>query len=386
MRLARFCPTTRAWCVAACMVAASAPVVCRSTSGAGVARDLDARQLHPHPAEADQCIERLERANFNAVFLLVWYWGGQASFQSIALADARRRAAGLRPAAIHGPGVPPPTDRGPRLVRQRRLRPPDAAARAGQASRVGRDSGGEPGPLWYDLGKPQVRRFQSDLMIECPQRYDWTASTSTTSATTARGVLLQALPGRNLPRRYGCGPIRQLQRASFPIAGIGRRQSRWPGLRPPVVWPNSPTARRPSPVNELGKGKVLLFNWHALRPRCRRGRDAEPGPARWGAPARQGLRDGHRAQPRALRRQGGIERGRRSLSRARLQARADRPKTAWTKLPPGSLVVLADVYLIPDEPPNQLEQFVEQRRRHCCWSSTARSSPSATPRSSAYWE
>lgn len=34
------------------------------------------------PAAADRCIDLLQRANFNAVFLLVWYWGGQAAFDT----------------------------------------------------------------------------------------------------------------------------------------------------------------------------------------------------------------------------------------------------------------------------------------------------------------
>ena len=34
------------------------------------------------PAQADRCVELIDRAHLNAVYLLVWYWGGQAAFQS----------------------------------------------------------------------------------------------------------------------------------------------------------------------------------------------------------------------------------------------------------------------------------------------------------------
>ena len=34
------------------------------------------------PAAADALIARIDRANLNAAFVLVWYWGGQAYFQS----------------------------------------------------------------------------------------------------------------------------------------------------------------------------------------------------------------------------------------------------------------------------------------------------------------
>jgi len=33
-------------------------------------------------AEADSLIAKIDRAHFNAVFMLVWYWGGQAYYQS----------------------------------------------------------------------------------------------------------------------------------------------------------------------------------------------------------------------------------------------------------------------------------------------------------------
>jgi uncharacterized lipoprotein YddW (UPF0748 family) len=34
------------------------------------------------PAAADAVVARIDRANLNAAFVLVWYWGGQAYFQS----------------------------------------------------------------------------------------------------------------------------------------------------------------------------------------------------------------------------------------------------------------------------------------------------------------
>ena len=34
------------------------------------------------PAEADAVVAKIDRAHFNAAFVLVWYWGGQAYFQS----------------------------------------------------------------------------------------------------------------------------------------------------------------------------------------------------------------------------------------------------------------------------------------------------------------
>lgn len=34
------------------------------------------------PSEANEWIAKIDRANLNAAFMLVWYWGGQAFFHS----------------------------------------------------------------------------------------------------------------------------------------------------------------------------------------------------------------------------------------------------------------------------------------------------------------
>ncbi|MCU0916938.1 MAG: family 10 glycosylhydrolase, partial [Planctomycetes bacterium] len=122
------------------------------------------------PAQADALIARVERANLNAVFVLVWYWGGQAYFRSA-----------LCPMAD---GVEPGYDPLGYLVQKCHQRGIQVhawfvnGAYGSQHVRHVLDKHWEwavqdgTGTLWYDFAKPDLRRFQSDLMIECLRKYD----------------------------------------------------------------------------------------------------------------------------------------------------------------------------------------------------------------------
>ncbi|MEN6576901.1 MAG: family 10 glycosylhydrolase, partial [Phycisphaerales bacterium] len=123
------------------------------------------------PVQADAMIAKIERANLNTVFLLVWYWGGQAFFQSDLCPMGEGVQAGYDPLGYmveqcHKRGVKVHAwfvngSYGSQEVRHVLDKHPDWAVQDGGA-----------GGLWYDFGKPQVRRFQSDLMIECLRKYD----------------------------------------------------------------------------------------------------------------------------------------------------------------------------------------------------------------------
>jgi len=115
-------------------------------------------------AEADACVARIDRANLNAVFVLVWYWGGQAYFRSDLCPMAEGVQEGFDPLGrlieqCHQRGIEVHAwfvngAYGSSKVRHVLDEHPDWAVDAGAA-----------GELWYDFGKPEVRRFQSDLMI-----------------------------------------------------------------------------------------------------------------------------------------------------------------------------------------------------------------------------
>jgi uncharacterized lipoprotein YddW (UPF0748 family) len=122
-------------------------------------------------AEADACVARIHRANLNAVFLLVWYWGGQAFYHSQLCPMGEDVEPGYDPlghmiAQCHQRGIE---------VHAWYVNGSYGAAKPLHVLdehpewAVQTDGSGE---LWYDFGKPQVRKFQSDLMIECLQNYD----------------------------------------------------------------------------------------------------------------------------------------------------------------------------------------------------------------------
>jgi uncharacterized lipoprotein YddW (UPF0748 family) len=308
------------------------------------------------PAEADRCIDKLQRANFNAVFLLVWYWGGQAAFQTplcpmlegvhagydplqYMVQECRRRQIEVHAWFVNGAyGHPQPLhvlDRHPEWIV---------------------DSGGESSTLWYDLGQPAVRKFQSDLMIEALTRYDLDGIHFDFIRYDGPALCYCRHCQTEFAARYGCGPIEPLRSASFPFA--------WTIVGNPVAQPTTAKVLAhfsdgtPAiATNELGQGQVLLFNWHAAR---------SPLPPvvetlrrvlrQWNAP-----RDKVFVMDTAPNREryGGKGTNEAAAAFRKLGCNAAIvTEDRFDKLPPGALLVLADVYLIPDAVAQSLEQFV----------------------------
>jgi len=310
------------------------------------------------PAEADACVERLERANFNAAFLLVWYWGGQAAFRTphcpmlegvepgydplgYLVKECRRRGIEVHAWFVNGAyGHPEPLH----LLD----RHPDWLV----------DGSGQSDRLWYDLGKPEVRAFQSDLMIEALTRYDLDGVHFDYIRYDGSAVCYCAHCQTEFASRYGCEPFERVERPSFPVAAaIAGNPVAGPTTAEVLAQFSDGTPA--VATNALGKGKVLLLNWHAVRPplapvvetlkrvlgRWNAPRDkvfvmdTEPNRRRYGdkgtTEAARALRDlGYRA--------------------------AVTPENRLAELPAGSLVVLGDVYLIPDDFAQALEQYVRE--------------------------
>jgi len=308
------------------------------------------------PAEADACVDKLQRANFNAVFLLVWYWGGQASFQTqlcpmldgvqpgydplqYMVRECYRRQIEVHAWFVNGAyGNPTPLhvlDRHPDWVVQ---------------------NGGEAGPLWYDLGKPEVRKFQSDLMIEALTRYDLDGIHFDFIRYNGPAICYCKHCQTEFASRYGCGPIEQLQRASFPFAStIAGNPVAGPTTAKVLAQFSDGTPA--VATNELDKGHVLLFNWHALRSSLPPVAETLSRALRqWHAPRdKVFVMD---TAPNRLR-YGGKETAEtaealRKLGYGAVITGEDR----LDKLPPGSLVVLGSVYMIPDDFAQSLERFV----------------------------
>ena len=310
------------------------------------------------PAQADRCVELLDRANLNAVYLLVWYWGGQAAFQSQScpmlegvqagydpmgymIQQCHRRKIEVHAWFVNGAyGNPTPLhllDRHPDWVV---------------------DHGEEGGPIWYDFGKPEVRKFQSDLMLEALTRYDLDGIHFDFIRYNGSAICYCKRCQTEFASRYGCGQIEKTIRSVYPFAA---RVAGNPVAGPTTanVLAQFSDGTPAIAVNELDKGKVLLFNWHALR------RVVPPVADTWNRALRQWNASPDRvflmntAANRVRYGTKGVEQAEAALRTLGCKAKTI-AEDGLDKLAPGSLVVLNDVYEIPDDVAQRLERFVRE--------------------------
>jgi len=212
------------------------------------------------PAKADAVVARIDKANLNAVFVLVWYWGGQAFFQSDLCPMGDGVQAGYDPLGY--------------LIKQCHKRDiqvhawfVNGAYGASQAGYVldkhpdwAVDNGGA-GTLWYDFGKPEVRRFQSDLMLECLRKYDIDGLHFDYIRYGPKHCYCTHCQ-KEFARRYGFKPITSQRKTTFPTAAS---VSGNPLAKPTTaaVLAEFSDGTPAIALNKLGDGTVLLLNWHA---------------------------------------------------------------------------------------------------------------------------
>lgn len=307
-------------------------------------------------AQADAMIARIDRANFNTVFILVWYWGGQAFFQSSLCPMGEGVQAGYDPLAYmvekcHKRGIQVHAwfvngSYGSQEVRHVLDKHPDWAVQ---------DGGG--GKLWYDFSKPEVRRFQSDLMIECLRRYD------------VDGIQFDYLRygpqqcycdycQKTFARRYGFEPLTRDRRETLPAAAdIAANPLAKPTSA--AVLAEFSDGTPAIAMNKLDDGMVLLLNWHAeneMPPAV-----AETVRLTLGVWTTGGSQV-HITTTAANRNEYGT--GSFESARACLTQMGHRPKSIpaeqITGLPVGSVLVLPAVYVIPEVTAGHLEQFVRK--------------------------
>ena len=305
-------------------------------------------------AEADQCVARIDAANLNAVFLLVWYWGGQAFYRSDLCSMGEGVEEGYDPLGymvqechkrnieVHAWFVN--GSYGATTPRHVLDKHPDWAVQTG---------GG--GQLWYDFGKPEVRTFQSDLMVECLRRYDLDGIHFDYIRYGPRVCLCKHCQGE-FAKRYGYEPLTGERAASLPVVAVVSSN--------PVAEPTTATVIAQfdnglpaMAVNTVEKGHVVLVNWHAER-------EAPPAVSeilrralqRWRAPRDQAVvMDTEPNRAKYGRRSTAA--GAQWLQRLGWKAKIVR-EDRLAKLPQGSTLVLSCVYLIPDDTAKGIERFV----------------------------
>jgi uncharacterized lipoprotein YddW (UPF0748 family) len=307
------------------------------------------------PGEADACLEKVERANLNAIFLLVWYWGGQASFHTplcpmlegvqpgydplgYMAAACRRRKIELHAWFVNG-------SYGEKQIRYVLDRHPDWAV-----------DGDQPDRPWYDLGQPEVRKFQSNLMIGALKQYDLDGLHFDYIRYDGPAYCYCKHCQQEFAARYGCGTIERPGGKSLPMAAVlaGNPVSKPTTARVLARFSDGTPAIA---TNELGQGHVVLFNWHATHPLLAPVAETmhrvlaqwKPAPGKLyvmdTAPNRQ--RYGRERIKNALD----------ALKKLGHQA-AILPEERLGKLAPDAVLVLPEVYLIPDAGAADLEQYV----------------------------
>jgi uncharacterized lipoprotein YddW (UPF0748 family) len=308
------------------------------------------------PVEADAVIAKIERAHFNAAFVLVWYWGGQAYFQSAMCPMGEGVQPGYDPLAymveqchkrdiqVHAWFVN--GFYGSQEIRAVLDKHPDWAVQDGGA-----------GKLWYDFSKPEVRRFQSDLMIECLRKYDVDGIQFDYIRYGPQQCYCDYCQ-KTFARRYGFEPMTKERRKNLPAAAdIAANPLAKPTTAAVLAELSDGTPA--IAMNKLGDGMVLLLNWHAesdMPPAVAESVKMTLGVWTTGGAAV------YMTTTLATRSEYGtasFESARASLTRLGYRPTSV-PAEKIATLPAGSVLVLPAVYVIPDEVARNLEAFVRK--------------------------
>jgi uncharacterized lipoprotein YddW (UPF0748 family) len=319
---------------------------------------VHATQVKTAP-EADAVIARIERANLNAVFLLVWYWGGQAFFRS--------------DRCPMGDGVAPGYDPLAYMVTQCHKRNIQVHAWFVNGAYGSAEhkyvldkhpdwavDDGAGGPLWYDLGNPAVRRFESDLMIECLVKYDVDGIHLDYIRYGPRQCYCRHCQ-EEFAQRYGEVHLAPEESRKYP-AGISLTANPLKKPTTAVVLAVLSDGTPAIAVNQLGAGTVLLLNWHAEN-------DMPPAVAQTvGVMLDAWTRHGSAVSittTEATRREYGTdsyEAARTLLTRLNFPPKS-LPVERISSLAGGNVLVLPAVYLISPQTASDLEDFVRRGGR-----------------------
>ncbi len=216
------------------------------------------------PEAVQSTVERVSNAHLNAIYILVWYNGGQAAYKSALGPMMQKVPDGFDPlgaliAAAHPRGIHVHawfvngaygwvTGAGPVFTRH-----PDWQLNAGTGAQ----------DRWYDLGKPEVRRFQRDVMLECLQRYDLDGIHFDYIRFSGRGMCYCDYCQGEVQKRYGIPPLSS-SNPTFPLAAqlSGNPLGKPTTAQVLAVFEDGVPAIT---LNKLGQGEAVLVNWQATR-------------------------------------------------------------------------------------------------------------------------
>lgn len=306
------------------------------------------------PEAVAEVVNKAVAAHLNVLYPCVWYNGGQAMYRSqiCPLADdvdpqfdplgELIRFAHQRGLQVHAWFV-----NGSYGYKQRGLfdQHPEWALQPGRPIT----------PRWYDFGKPEVRRFQTEVMLECLRHYDLDGLHFDYIRYNGQDYCYCAHCQQEFAQRSGLPPLHEGAK-TFPtvIAAAGNPLGRATTAQVLAAFEDGVPAIT---LNKLGQGEAALLNWQAQN-------GASPA-------VNEALR-------RLLQRFGATEsnvfqlRTKQTAARYGLEAQQEawgwlaglglRPQvideTQLEKVPAGGVVFLYGQYYIPEETCVWLKEFV----------------------------
>ena len=232
-------------------------------------RPVELRGAWTHPsswktrADADRMLDRADAMNLNALFMLVYYYGGQVAYRTdmapmlegvadgfdplgYALAEGRKRGIEFHAWFVNGPGR---THKGQGPLDQH----PEWKATDLMGRRID----------WFDLCNPEVRAYQARLMIDCLKRYPVASLHFDYIRFDRKTVCVCPLCRKTFKAETGLD-LETLQYRELPAMGYfsGNPLTQPTTAKVLMHFENNEPALA---VNNLGKGGVVVFNWKADR-------------------------------------------------------------------------------------------------------------------------
>lgn len=224
--------------------------------------------LHPDqfktPQLADGWIEKIAAARLNAIYPLVWYYGGTAWFRSQLSPTAKEVTDDFDPLGYlikiaHARGIG---------VHAWFVNGAYGTAATSKGVFVGhpewRMQGGD--LPWYDLGQPAVRNFERDVMIDCLRKYDLDGLHFDYIRYADASVCYCDHCQREFAQKFGFRPLNRSEEALPALLDIGANPLDKPTTAQVLATfdDGKPAITR----NRLDQGEAMLLNWTVSRSAC----------------------------------------------------------------------------------------------------------------------
>lgn len=213
------------------------------------------------PETLQKSVDRIAAAGMNAIYILVWYNGGQATYVSDICPMQSGTPEGFDPlGALIEAAKPKGID-----VHAWFVNGSYGHARPGfvftKHPDWGLQSGSDSGEKWYDLGKDEVRAFQRDVMLECLRKYDVAGIHFDYIRFNGRGMCYCQECQKQVQDQFGIPPVSAVS-PTFPLAS---QMSGNPVGKPSTaqVLATFEDGVPAITLNSLGNGEAALLNWQA---------------------------------------------------------------------------------------------------------------------------